>query len=71
MASIFFVLFSKDRKKILKQKYIRIVGNPKWAEITTDNLKKVSPDDDDNDLDLLKVIIKLFLKTIICYIIYT
>jgi len=38
----------------LKQKYVEIVGKPKWAEITTDQSKKVLLDDEDEDLDLLK-----------------
>jgi len=44
----------------LKQKYVGIVGKPKWAKITTDQSKKVLPDDEDEDLDLLKV---NFIKT--------
>jgi len=39
----------------LKQKYVGIVGKPKWAKITTDQSKKVLLDDEDEDLDLLKV----------------
>lgn len=39
----------------MKQKYVGIVGKPKWAEITTDQSKKVLLDDEDEDLDLLKV----------------
>jgi len=50
-----FVLFSKERKKLLKQKYNQIVGNPKWAKIKINNTKKSAYDDDDDSLDLLKV----------------
>lgn len=50
-----FLLFSKEHRKLLKQKYVGIVGKPKWAKITTDLSKKVLPDDEDEDLDLLKV----------------
>lgn len=54
-------MFSKEHQKLLKQKYIGIVGKPKWAKITTDNLKNVLPDEDD-DLDLLKVSTYLTIK---------
>lgn len=58
------ILFhSKEHKKLLHQKYIGIVGKPKWAKITKEHPKTVSHDDnEDEDLDLLKVnIIKLSL----------
>lgn len=48
-------MFSKEHRKLLKQKYVGIVGKPKWAKINADQSKKVSPDDEDEDLDLLKV----------------
>lgn len=48
-------LFSKERIKLLKQKYVTIVGKPKWAAITTEPPKKVSQDNEDEDFDLLRV----------------
>lgn len=50
-----FLLFSKEQRKLLRQKYVGIVGKPKWAKITEDQSKKVLLDDEDEDLDLLKV----------------
>jgi len=50
-----FFLFSKEQRKLLKQKYVGIVGKPKWAKITKDQSIKVSLDDEDEDFDLLKV----------------
>jgi len=50
-----FFLFSKEQRKLLKQKYVGIVGKPKWAKITKDQSTKISLDDEDEDLDLLKV----------------
>lgn len=49
-----FLLFSKEHKKLLRQKYVGIVGNPKWAKITEDEFKK-SADGEEEDIDLLKV----------------
>jgi len=52
-------LYSKEYKKRLRQKYVGIVGKPKWAEVSAEDSKKVSPDDNE-DFDLLKVnIIKI------------
>lgn len=50
-----FLIFSKEQRKLLKQKYVGIVGKPKWAKITADQSRKVLLDDEDEDLDLLKV----------------
>jgi hypothetical protein len=39
----------------LTQKYVGIVGKPKWAKITKNKSKQVLLDDEDEDVDLLKV----------------
>jgi hypothetical protein len=50
-----FFLFSKEQRKLLTQKYVGIVGKPKWAKITKNKSKQVLLDDEDEDVDLLKV----------------
>jgi len=50
-----FFLFSKEQRKLLKQKYVGIVGKPKWAKIARNKSKQVLLDDEDEDVDLLKV----------------
>lgn len=47
--------FSKEHKKLLRQKYIGIVGTPKWAKISEDQPKKISSDGEEEEFDLLKV----------------
>lgn len=66
--NIYIINFSKEYNKLLQQKYVGIVGKPKWAKITGNDAEKVLPNDDE-DLDLLKVNMKLlFVKKITCTI---
>ncbi|XP_060839965.1 U3 small nucleolar RNA-associated protein 18 homolog [Rhopalosiphum padi] len=45
---------NKEQRKLLKQKYVGIVGKPKWAKIARNKSKQVLLDDEDEDVDLLK-----------------
>ncbi|VVC33798.1 Hypothetical protein CINCED_3A002053 [Cinara cedri] len=44
----------KEHKKLLRQKYVGIVGKPKWAKITANQSNEKVLSDDEEDLDLLK-----------------